>query len=121
MGDAERHLRIAEEKLAALRSAFDNKQYTVVGDLATKVCEQLVEASAADEGLHFGTHTDRHNFSNEHFPRKVNDAMRKLWFAYGDLGYDGINGKRAKMVLENLRIILSYFREQYGDKVNLDI
>lgn len=47
--------------------------------------------------------------------------MRKLWFAYGDLGYDGINGKRAKTVMDNLLIILSFFREHYGDKINLEV
>jgi len=121
MGDLEKHLQMAEEKLAAVRTAFENKQYSVVGDLATKVCEQLVEASAAAEGLHFGTHQERHKFSNERFPKKVNEAMRKLWFAYGDLGYDGINGKRAKAVMDNLLIILSFFREHYGDKINLEV
>ncbi len=39
MGDLEKHLQMAEEKLAAVRTAFENKQYSVVGDLATKVCE----------------------------------------------------------------------------------
>jgi len=121
MGNVEKHLKMAAEKLSAVRAAFESKQNSVVGDLATKVCEQLVEASAAKEGLHFGTHQERHKFSNERFPKQINEAMRKLWFAYGDLGYDGINGKRAKAVMENLRLILSYFREQHGDKIDFDL
>jgi hypothetical protein len=47
IGDIERHLRIAREKLAALQDAYERHRYTVVGDLAIKVIEQLVEADAA--------------------------------------------------------------------------
>jgi hypothetical protein len=43
--------------------------------------------------------------------------MRKLWFAYGDLGYDGVNGKRAKIVKENLHLILSYFNQRLGERI----
>ncbi len=85
MGDFKKHLGIAREKLSALKDAFDKKQFTVVGDLATKVCEQLVEADAAREGKHYGSHLDRHSYSNARFPKEVNETMRKVWFAYGDL------------------------------------
>jgi len=40
--------------------------------------------------------------------------MRKVWFAYGDLGYDGVNGKRAKSVMENLGIISKFFNQRFG-------
>jgi len=43
--------------------------------------------------------------------------MRKVWFAYGDLGYDGINGKRAKIVMDNLRIIIRFFEKRFGVKI----
>jgi len=39
--------------------------------------------------------------------------MRKIWFAYGDLGYDGINGKRAKTVIDNLKIIIEFFEKRF--------
>jgi len=42
MGDYKKHLRIAQEKLEAVRNAFVNDQHTVVGDLATKVIEHLL-------------------------------------------------------------------------------
>jgi hypothetical protein len=121
MGDFKKHLRIAREKLSALMDAFDKKKFTVVGDLATKVCEQLVEAEAAREGKHFGTHLDRHSYSNARFPKEVNEAMRKVWFAYGDLGYDGVNGKRAKAVMDRLHIILDYFGREFGEKIEENI
>jgi len=117
MGEFKNHQEIATEKLSALKDAFDKKQFTIVGDLATKVCEQLVEADAAREGKHFGTHLNRHSYSNTKFPKEVNEAMRKIWFAYGDLGYDGVNGKRAKAVIDKLNIILDYFGERFGEKI----
>ena len=98
IGDFKKHLAIAREKLSALKDAFDKKQFTVVGDLATKVCEQLVEADAAKERKHFGTHLDRHSYSNSKFPKEVNEAMRKVWFAYGELGYDRVNGKEQDLL-----------------------
>ncbi len=118
MGEFKKHLAVAKEKLAALKSAYEHKQFTVVGDLATKVCEQLVEADAAKKGLHFGTHVERHDYSNNAFPKYMNDAMRKIWFAYGDLGYDGVNGKRAQTVIEKLRIILGFFSARFGEKID---
>ncbi len=114
MGTFEKHLSLAKEKLSALKEAYEKRRYTVVGDLATKVVEQLVEADAARSNQHFGTHNDRHEYSNKNFPAGVNRAMRKVWFAYGDLGYDGVNGKRAKSVMENLGIISKFFNQRFG-------
>ena len=44
--------------------------------------------------------------------------MRRIWFAYGDLGYDGINGKRAKVVMYNLEVVIKFFEERFGVKIN---
>ncbi len=43
--------------------------------------------------------------------------MRRIWFAYGDLGYDGTNGERAKSVMQNLRVILDFFEKRFGEQV----
>ncbi len=43
--------------------------------------------------------------------------MKKVWFAYGDLGYDGINGNRAKTAIQNLNIVLEYFEKRFGEKI----
>jgi len=120
VGTFEKHLSLAKEKLSALKEAYDKRRYTVVGDQATKVVEQLVEADAARSNQHFGTHTDRHEYSNKNFPTYVNKAMRKVWFAYGDLGYDGVNGKRTKSVMQNLRIILKFFSQRLGEQIEKD-
>lgn len=118
MGDFQKHLGLAKEKLRAAVNAYESKQNTVVGDLGTKVVEQLVEADAARSKEHFGDHKSRHEYSNKNFPSEVNKAMRKVWFAYGDLGYDGINGKRAKAVIDNLKTIVEFFEERFGEKIH---
>jgi len=117
MGDFQKHLELVKEKLKATINAYNNKQSTVVGDLGTKVVEQLVEADAANNGEHFGDHKSRHEYSNKNFPAEINKAMRKIWFAYGDLGYDGINGKRARAVIDNLRIIIEFFGKRFEVKI----
>ncbi len=117
MGDYQKHIGMAREKLKAVRTAFKERQHTVVGDLCTKVVEQLVEADAARENTHFGTHLERHQFSESRYPREINTAMKKVWFAYGDLGYDGLNGDRAKKAIANLNKILRYFEKQFGEQI----
>jgi hypothetical protein len=117
MGDFRKHLNIAEEKLSALLAAYQRKQHSVVGDLGTKVVEQLVEADAARAKKHFGRHQERHDYASEHFPEAINVAMKRVWFAYGDLGYDGANGKRAKEIVESLRMILRFFEVRFGEKI----
>jgi len=118
MGNFQKHFELAKEKFKTTITAYRNKQSTVVGDLGTKVVEQLVEADAARKGEHFGDHQSRHEYSNENFPDEINKAMRKIWFAYGDLGYDGINGERAKAAIDNLKIIIEFFEKRFGVKIN---
>ena len=117
MGDFAKHLKLAKEKLEAVKSAYVNEQHTVVDDLATKVVEQLIEASASKNDEHFGNHQTKHEYSNKSFPSEVNKAMRKIWFAYGDLGYDGVNGKRAKAVMDNIKTVIEFFEQRFGAKI----
>jgi len=111
MGNFQKHLELAKEKLDATVSAYYNKQITVVRDLGRKVVEQLVEADAARNNEQFGDHISRHEYSNKNFPFKINKAMRKIWFAYADLDYDGVNGKKAQAVIDNLKIIVSFLKK----------
>lgn len=117
MGDFQKHLELVKEKIEATVNAYHKKQSTVVGDLGIKVVEQLVEADAARKNEHFGDYQSRHEYSNKHFPAAVNKAMRKIWFSYGDLGYDGVNGKRAKEVIDNLKVIIKFFEQRFGVKI----
>jgi hypothetical protein len=118
MGNFEKHINIAKEKLRVTKESFQKKDNTVVGDLATKVVEQLIEADIAKKGEHFGDHRSRHDYSNKEYPQHVNGAMRKIWFAYGDLGYDGANGDRAKKVMENLKEVVKFFEERFGVRID---
>ena len=118
MGDFNKHIALAKEKLNALNSAYSKKQNTVVGDLGTKVVEQLIEADTARKNEHFGDHRSRHDYANRQFPKRVNIAMRKIWFAYGDLGYDGINGKRARTVMDNMIILIKFFETRFEVEIN---
>ena len=114
MGNFQKHIKLAKEKFNATIDAYQKKHFTVVGDLGTKVVEQLIEADASKNNEHFGNHQSRHTYSNKNFPPEINKAIRKIWFSYGDLGYDGINGKRAKAVMENLAIVIDFFEKRFG-------
>jgi len=117
MGDYKKHLNLAKEKLESINEAFKEKRYTVVGDLGTKVVEQLVEADAAKISQHFGDHRARHEYANANYPDEITHAMRRIWFAYGDLGYDGVNGARAREAMENIEIVVRFFEERFGKKI----
>lgn len=117
MGDFQKHIELAKEKLKATMHAYHCRQSTVVGDLGIKVIEQLIEADAARAREHFGDHKSRHEYSNKNFPPEINASMRKVWFAYGDLGYDGANGKRAKIVMDSLQLIVRFFENRFGVKI----
>jgi hypothetical protein len=121
MGNFEKHINIAKEKLRVTKESFAKKDNTVVGDLATKVVEQLVEADMARKGEHSGDHKSRHDYSNKEYPGHINEVMRRIWFAYGNLGYDGANGNRAKKVMENLGIIVKFFEERFGVRIDEQI
>jgi len=43
--------------------------------------------------------------------------MKKVWFAYGDLCSDGVNGGRAKRAIENLDKILKFFEKRFGEQL----
>jgi hypothetical protein len=47
IGNFNKHLRLAKEKYLATSVAYANNYITVVGDLGTKVVEQLIEADAS--------------------------------------------------------------------------
>ena len=117
MGDSDQHLKIAREKLSALQEAYRRHQHTVVGDLAIKVVEQLIEADAAGHGMHFGTHHERQGFANREYPHQITIAMRKIWFAYGDLGYDGTNGHRARLVMRHLKTVAQFLETRLGRQI----
>lgn len=116
MNDVEVHVKAAREKKLAALDEFDKKRYIVVGDLAIKTVEQAIEALAALEGVHFhlhlrSAHRERLRWVKEKFPFLSKD-VDELWGAYGALGYEGIDGERAKKVVECMERVLGEFESK---------
>jgi hypothetical protein len=110
VSDVEIHARAAREKRLAALDEYEKKRYMVVGDLATKAVEQAIEALAALEGRHFhslprSAHSNRTRLVRERFPSLSKD-VDELWGAYGALGYEGIDGERAKKAIAAMERVL---------------
>jgi len=110
VSDVEVHLRAVREKRLAALDEFERRRFMVVGDLAIKAVEQAVEVLAASEGKHFhlrprSAHSERMKWFKERFPRLSRD-VDELWGAYGALGYEGIDGDRAKKTVEAMERVL---------------
>jgi len=118
MGDARHHARLAKEKRAAALDEYQKGRYTVVGDLVLKAVEQAIEAAASKEGLHFHlnprtAHARRTTWAKQRFPNVAAD-LDVVWGAYGDLGYDGLNGKRAREAIEAMERIMNEIERKTG-------
>ena len=114
--DVELHVKAACEKRLAALDEFDKRRYMVVGDLAIKAVEQAIEALAALDGVHFHLHprsarSSRLRWVKEKFPSLSKD-VDELWGAYGALGYEGIDGERAKKVVECMERVLGEFERK---------
>lgn len=111
MSDTTRHTNIAEENLKGASDELKNKRFTNVGLLSLRALEQMIEACASKEGLHFHehprtAHKNRRNWLKTHHPDLL-DIWDQLWGIYGALGYGGLNGERAKQALVILKECLT--------------
>lgn len=111
MGDIEHHSRIARENLKGALDELKNRRFSNVGLLSLRAFEQVVEACAAKEGLHFHkhprtAHRNRRNWLKTHHPDLL-EAWDRLWGIYGALGYGGLNGERAKQAVTILKEALT--------------
>jgi hypothetical protein len=111
MSDTEAHTKAAREKRTAALDEYEKKRYMVVGDLAIKTVEQAIEAMAASEGEHFhllprSAHSNRIRWIKKKLPSLSKD-IDELWGAYGALGYEGINGERAKRAIAAMERVLN--------------
>ena len=110
MSDVEIHVRAVHEKRLAALEEFKKGRFMVVGDLAIKTVEQAIEALAALEGKHFhlhprSAHSERMRWFKEKFPSLSKD-VDELWGAYGALGYEGVDGERAKKAIGAMERVL---------------
>ena len=118
LGDEAHHLRLAKERREAALDEFDKRRYTVVGDMALKTVEQAIEAVASREGKHFHVsprmaHALRVKWAKENFP-EISADLDIVWSAYGDLGYDGLDGDRAGEAVEAMERIVDEIERRSG-------
>lgn len=96
-------------------------RHSTVGDLAIKAVEQAIEAAASLKGLHFHTeprraHAESLRWARDNFPG-ISEDLAELWGAYGTLGYEGVDGERAKKALAAMERVLE--RIAKDSKLNL--
>ncbi|MFQ5821349.1 MAG: hypothetical protein ACE5I5_15295 [Candidatus Heimdallarchaeota archaeon] len=120
MGDPAHHSRLAKEKREAALDEYEKSRYTAVGDLALKAVEQAIEAAASKKGIHFHlnprtAHARRTQWAKQKFP-EIAAELDITWGAYGDLGYDGLNGNRAREAIEAMERILNELENKTGIK-----
>jgi len=111
MDDTTRHINITEENLKGALCELKNKRLTNVGLLSLRALEQMIEACASKEGLHFHehprtAHKNRRSWLRNHHPDLL-EAWDQLWGIYGALGYGGLNGERAKQAVDILKKCLT--------------
>jgi len=111
MGDATHHVSITEENLKGALAELKNRRFSNVGLLSLRALEQMIEACAVKEGLHFHehpktAHKNRRNWLKLHHPDLL-DTWDQLWGIYGALGYGGLNGERAEQAIDILRKCLT--------------
>jgi len=107
MGDITRHARITEENLQGALEELKNKRFSNVGLLSLRALEQMIEACAFKEGLHFHeyprtAHKNRRDWLKTHHPDLL-EIWDQLWGIYGALGYGGLDGERAEQAVAILK------------------
>lgn len=116
MGDVKYHARVAEENLKGSIDEFKKSRFSNVGLLSLRSFEQMIEACAAKEDLHFHehprtAHRNRRNWLRERHPDLL-DSWDQLWGIYGALGYGGLNGERAEQAVNILKKCLAELRRR---------
>jgi len=111
MGNPLSHAGLATENLKGAEGELQNRRYSNVALLSLRALEQMIEACAAKEGLHFHehpriAHRNRRNWLMAHHPDLLN-MWDEIWGIYGVLGYGGVNGERARQALNILKKCLS--------------
>jgi len=116
MGDVEHHAKIAAENLQGTLEELENKRSSNVGILSLRAFEQMIEACAAKDDLHFHehprtAHRSRRDWLKAHHPDLL-EAWDLLWGIYGTLGYGGLNGERASQAAVALKKALTELSER---------
>jgi len=107
MGSAVRHASVTEENLKGAQEELKNGRFSNVGLLSLRALEQMIEACAAKENLHFHehprtAHRNRRDWLKAHHPDLL-EIWDQLWGIYGALGYGGLDGERAEQAVAILK------------------
>lgn len=110
MGDSSHHVRVAEENFMGAADELKKKRYSNVGLLCLRALEQMIEACASKEELHFHesprtAHKNRRNWLKRHHS-DLTVYWDELWGIYGVLGYGGVDGERAGRAFKILEVCL---------------
>jgi len=110
MGGSSHHARIAEENFMGAADELEKRRYSNVGLLCLRALEQMIEACASKEELHFHenprtAHKNRRDWLKKHHP-DLTVHWDQLWGIYGVLGYGGMDGERAGRALRILEVCL---------------
>jgi len=107
VGDSNYHAKISQENMEGAIEELEKKRFTNVAILTLRALEQMVEACAAKQGLHFHehprtAHMNRRSWLRTHHPDLL-EIWDELWGIYGALGYGGLNGDRAEEAVTGLK------------------
>jgi len=109
--DISSHAKIVVEHFLGAQEELKNRRFSNVGFLSLRALEQMIEACASKEGLHFHehprtAHKNRRNWLKIHHPDLL-ELWDHLWGIYGALGYGGLDGERAQQALLILKECLA--------------
>lgn len=118
MGNFDKHRDLLNEKMNQAYDAFEKQNFSVVGDLALKAIEQAIEADAARQVIpqDLGDHRPRFNYLRK-ISSIITEKFRKLFWIYGDLGYDGKDGINARKAINLMNEILDFFTKRWNEKI----
>lgn len=89
---------------------------TNVGESAIKAVEQMIEFHAAKEfGRDLGDHEPRMRWRKRRYDNKIARMIFELFSIYGQLGYEGSDGIKAKRAIALVKMIAEYIGEKVGE------
>jgi hypothetical protein len=118
MGNPDRHARVARQNREGAVDEFQKKRFVNVALLSLRTFEQAIESCAAKENLHFHqypktAHANRRDWLKRNHTDLL-DVWEELWIIYGALGYNGVDGDRAKRAIKILNKALKILQEREG-------
>lgn len=117
MGDFEKHLKLAREKIDTVHVAHARGYVSVVGDQCVKVVEQLLDGDAFKNfKRHLTEHKEEFEYCSKHHPRIIR-YFEMLFRLYSELGYEGEDGIKSRQAISLMKKVIDHFEEKWGIKI----